>query len=76
MKYRALMIQTAQCAVEFEAPADATTEQLEEAAYAAELPSLCHQCSDRRNQSLDIDGEWDLARDEDGKPEISAEDAR
>lgn len=75
MKYRALMIQTAQCVVEFEAPDDATPEQLEQAAHEAEFPSLCHQCADSRNQSLDIGGEWDLARDQDGKPEIE-EDAR
>ncbi|MFF6829585.1 hypothetical protein [Streptomyces longwoodensis] len=68
------MIQTAQCVVEFEAPEDATPEQLEEAAYEAELPTLCHQCADTRNQSLDISGEWELYRDEDGQAEIAVDE--
>ena len=79
MKYRAVLIQTASCVVEFEAPDDATQGQLEAAALEAETPTLCHQCaSSDRNQSLNIDGEWDLIRDEDGKPEINVdeEDAR
>ncbi|MEU9792940.1 hypothetical protein AB0E27_20320 [Streptomyces sparsogenes] len=71
MKYRAVMIQTASCVVEFEAPADATPEQLEEAALEAETPTLCWQCaSSEHNQSLNIDGEWNVFRDGDGKPEI------
>lgn len=78
MKYRAVLIQTTSCVVEFEAPEDATPEQLEEAATSAETPTLCHQCaSSDRNQSLNIEGEWDLLRDDEtGKPEIHAEDAR
>jgi hypothetical protein len=78
MKYRAVLIQTASCVVEFEAPEDATPEQLEAAALEADTPSLCHQCaSSDRNQSLNIDGEWDLLRDDEtGKPEINAEEAR
>ncbi|MDX3074581.1 hypothetical protein [Streptomyces sp. MI02-7b] len=72
MRYRAILLQTASCVVTFEAPEDATQEQLEEAAAEAETPTLCHQCSDSdRNQSLNIDGEWDLMVDEkSGKPEI------
>ncbi|MEH0574377.1 hypothetical protein QBA54_07735 [Streptomyces sp. B21-108] len=76
MKYRATLIQTASCVVEFEAPEDATPEQLEAAALEAETPTLCHQCSDSRNQSLNIDGEWDLFRDETGKPEIAVDGDR
>lgn len=78
MKYQAVLIQTASCVVEFEAPEDATPEQLEEAALSAETPTLCHRCaSSDRNQSLNIDGEWDLLRDDEaGKPEISAEGTR
>lgn len=68
-KYEAMMIQTASCIVEFEAPDDATFEQLEAAALEAETPTLCHQCGDRRNQSLDIDGEWKVSRFA-GQPEI------
>ncbi|MFB7647201.1 hypothetical protein ACFC0S_17115 [Streptomyces sp. NPDC056084] len=65
------MIQTASCVVEFEAPEDATPEQLQELAYEADTPSLCHLCSDRRNASLEIAGEWSLAVDHrTGKPEI------
>lgn len=74
MKYRAVLIQTASCIVEFEAPENATPEQLEAAALSAETPTLCHQCaSSDRNQSLNIDGEWELSRDELGKPELNAE---
>lgn len=77
MKYRATLIQTASCVVEFEAPDDATQAQLEAAALEAETPNLCHQCaSSDRNQSLNIDGEWEIADYEDGKPEIYAEDVR
>jgi hypothetical protein len=78
MKYQAVLIQTASCVVEFEAPDDATPEQLEAAALGADTPTLCHECaSSDRNQSLNIDGEWDLLRDDEtGKPEISAEVAR
>ncbi|MFJ8995550.1 hypothetical protein ACIRQH_34740 [Streptomyces sp. NPDC102279] len=78
MKYRAVLIQTASCVVEFDAPKDATPEQLEAAALAADTPSLCWECaSSERNQSLNIDGEWDLLRDDEtNKPEIDAEEAR
>lgn len=77
MKYRAVLIQTASCVVVFEAPEDATQEQLEAAALEAETPTLCHQCaSSDRNQSLNIDGEWGLVRDESGTPEINAEGDR
>lgn len=76
MKYRAVLVQTSSCVVEFEAPEDATPEQLADAAYRAETPSLCHQCSSSdRNQSLNIDGEWDLLRDESGTPEINKDGA-
>lgn len=71
MKYRALLTQTASCVVEFDAPEDATPEQLREAAYEAETPTLCHGCADSRNASLNIDGEWELVVDhETGEPEI------
>lgn len=78
MKYRAVLTQVASCVVEFEAPDDATPEQIEEAALSAETPTLCWECaSSDRNQSLNIDGEWDLLRDDEtGKPEINAEDDR
>lgn len=76
MKYRAILTQTAACVVEFEAPEDATLAQLEELALEAETPTLCHQCADRRNQSLNIDGEWDLSRDENGTPEIAVDGDR
>jgi hypothetical protein len=76
MKYRAVLIQTASCVVEFEAPEDATPEQLEQAAQEAETPTLCHQCaSSDRNQSLNIDGDWELFRDESGEPEINVDGA-
>jgi hypothetical protein len=76
MKYRAVLIQTASCVVEFEAPDDATPEQLEQAAQEAETPTLCHQCaSSDRNQSLNIDGDWELFRDESGEPEINVDGA-
>lgn len=70
MKYRAILVQTASCVVEFDAPEDATPEQLREAAYEAETPTLCHHCADRRNQSLDIAGDWEIAVDANGQPEI------
>ncbi|GKQ39515.1 hypothetical protein [Streptomyces sp. A012304] len=77
MKYRAVLTQTASCVVEFEAPEDATPEQLEAAALEAETPTLCHYCaSSDRNQSLNIDGDWELFRDEDGKPEIAVDGDR
>jgi hypothetical protein len=77
MRYRALMTQTASCVVEFEAPEDATPEQLEEAAQQADTPTLCHQCaSSDRNQSLNIEGEWELMVDDStGKPEIHVDGA-
>lgn len=75
MKYRAILLQTVSCVVEFEAPDDATPKQLEVAALEAETPSLCHQCADERNQSLNIGGEWDLmVDDETGKPEIHVDE--
>lgn len=75
MKYRAILTQTASCVVEFDAPADATPAQLEEAAYEADTPSLCHQCAGSGNASLNIDGEWDLMVDgETGKPEIHVDE--
>ncbi|MBX7464887.1 hypothetical protein K1Y80_02170 [Streptomyces sp. MAG02] len=65
------MTQVASCVVEFEAPEDATPEQLADLAYEADTPSLCHQCAGIRNASLSIEGEWSLAVDhETGKPEI------
>jgi len=74
MKYRALLIQTAQCVVEFDAPESATQKQLEEAAYNADTPTLCHQCADSRNQSLDINGEWEIAIDDEGNSEIHVDE--
>ncbi|MFD3333562.1 hypothetical protein ACFWV1_13080 [Streptomyces sp. NPDC058700] len=75
MKYRALLTQTASCVVEFDAPEDATPEQLREAAYEAETPTLCHHCADSRNASLNIDGEWELVvDDETGEPEIHVDE--
>lgn len=75
MKYRAIMTQVSSCVVEFEAPEDATPEQLQELAYEADTPSLCHQCADSRNASLNIDGEWSLmVDDESGKPEIHVDE--
>lgn len=76
MKYRATMTVVASCVVEFEAPEDATPDQLEELAYEAETPSLCWSCSDRRNQSLDIDGEWSLAVDDDYNLEIHLDEEK
>jgi hypothetical protein len=76
MRYRALMTQTASCVVEFEAPEDATPEQLEAAALSADTPTLCHQCASDRNQSLNIEGEWELMVDDStGKPEIHVDGA-
>lgn len=72
-KYRAVLVQTASCVVEFEAPDDATPEQLEAAIWddpELETPTLCHQCADSRNQSLNIGGEWDVFT-YDGKREIT-----
>jgi hypothetical protein len=71
------MTQTASCVVEFEAPEDATPEQLEQAAHEADTPTLCHQCaSSDRNQSLNIEGEWELMVDDStGKPEIHVDGA-
>ncbi|WP_055566037.1 hypothetical protein [Streptomyces atriruber] len=73
-KYRAILTQTASCVVEFEAPDDATPEELEAAMWddpQLETPTLCHQCaSSDRNQSLDIEGEWNVLRCE-GKREIT-----
>jgi hypothetical protein len=76
MRYRAVLIQTASCVAEFEAPEDATPEQLQAAALSAETPTLCHQCaSSDRNQSLNIDGEWELMVDDStGKPEIHVDE--
>ncbi|MFJ8538106.1 hypothetical protein [Streptomyces sp. NPDC093591] len=75
MKYRALLLQTASCVVEFEAPEDATPEHLEAAALEADTPTLCHQCAGSGNQSLNIEGEWSLMRDDEtGKPEIHVDE--
>ncbi|MFH9072742.1 hypothetical protein [Streptomyces alboflavus] len=77
MKYRAILTQAASCVVEFEAPEGATVEQLEEAALEAETPTLCWQCASlKHNQSLNIDGEWNVFRDDSGQPEIHAEGDR
>jgi hypothetical protein len=77
MKYRAILTQTASCVVEFDAPEDATREQLEAAALEADTPTLCHLCADSRNQSLNIEGEWELFRDPDtGQAEIAVDGDR
>jgi hypothetical protein len=78
MRYRAILIQTASCVVTFDAPDDATPEQLAELAAEAETPTLCHQCaSSDRNQSLNIDGEWELYVDSaTGTPEIHEDGVR
>ncbi|MEV0114629.1 hypothetical protein AB0H77_15455 [Streptomyces sp. NPDC050844] len=69
------MLQTASCVVGFDAPEDATPAQLEDAALEAETPSLCHQCAGERNQSLNIDGEWNLMVDDaTGNPEIHVDE--
>lgn len=36
-------------------------------AMEAASPSLCHQCSDSRNDSLEIGGEWEPVRGENGE---------
>lgn len=75
MKYQAILLQTASCVIKFEAAEGATPEQLEEAALEADTPSLCHQCAGQRNQSLNIEGEWNLMRDDEtGKPEIHVDE--
>lgn len=73
--YRAILLQTTSCVVEFEAPENATPEELVVAAEESDTPSLCHQCADSRNQSLDIGGEWSVMRDDEtGAAEITPED--
>ncbi len=77
MRYRAILTQTASCVVTFDAPDDATPEQLAELALEAETPTLCWQCADAdHNQSLNIDGEWVLYIDSGtGAPSINADGA-
>lgn len=70
IEYKASMIQIASAVVTFQAPEDATKEQLTEAAYSADTPSLCHRCASSDNQSLSIDGEWDIAVAPGGELEI------
>jgi hypothetical protein len=70
IEYKAAMVQTASCVVSFQAPEGATKSQLEEAAYSASGPSLCHRCCSSDNKSLSIDGEWDISIGVDGEPEI------
>lgn len=74
MKYQAVLTQTATCVVTFDAPENATPEELDDAANQADMPSLCHGCSDSRNQSLNIEGEWTVSTGLDGQPEIHAKD--
>lgn len=74
MKYRTTMVMTASCVVEFEAPDDATEEQLTDAAYRADLPTLCHQCAGERNQHLDIGDDWTLYTAGTGKPQFGADE--
>lgn len=77
MKYRAILTQVASCVVTFDAPEDATPAELAELASEAETPSLCWQCADGdRNQSLNIDGEWELYTDSaTGQPAIHKDGA-
>lgn len=70
IEYKAAMVQIASAVVTFQAPEDATKEQLTEAAYSADTPSLCHRCASSDNQSLSIDGEWDIAVAPGGELEI------
>lgn len=48
-------------------------EKIAELAIEAASPTLCHQCSDSRNDSLEIGDQWDPTYGDDGKPEITKE---
>jgi hypothetical protein len=50
-------------------------EEIAELAQMEAGASLCHHCSDSRNDSLEIGDEWEpVISDETGKPEITKED--
>jgi hypothetical protein len=70
IEYKAVMIQVSSCVVSFQAPEGASKEELMEAAYSADTPSLCHRCASSGNKSLSIDGEWEIAIAPDGEQEI------
>ncbi|SOE25642.1 hypothetical protein [Streptomyces sp. OK228] len=48
-------------------------EKIAELATEAASPSLCHQCGDSRNDSLEIGDEWDAVRGEDSEPYMTKE---
>ena len=56
MKYRAVLNTTASCTVTFEAPKDATEEELLDAIDEADKPTLCNHCTSK--SSLNLGDEW------------------
>lgn len=58
IRYRAVLNTSASCTVTFEAPVDATEEELISAADGAEVPTLCHHCGSK--QDLTLGDDWDV----------------
>ena len=58
MKYRAVLNTTASCTVTFEAPENATTEEMLEAIEETDKPTLCNHCSGKSD--LNLGDEWDV----------------
>lgn len=73
MKYVVPLSGFANIAVDVETD-ETDPEKIAELAIENASPSLCHQCSDGRNDSLSLGDDWSPVRSGDGAPEVTKDE--